>query len=163
MDAYNNTPGTLSICSSTFTSVSDALLILIQNGVSATLTETHTIMKRIKKNTPKPKVTVETAEKETNDKDDKLQQELHLWIERGCTIQIHGLKPELYESKVWDPLQRAFDLGCGFLIIPGQYSGCILNFIRPSACDCRRCLTPSFLSADSASSDTSNDTSDICH
>lgn len=106
-DDYDNGTATLDICSKSV-SCDKVVEILLNNGVSATVSETKTVMRNTK----------------------------GLWIEPGCHIIIHGLKSSLFEEKIWRPLKDTFGLHCAYLEIPGQYIGCILNFIRPSACSC---------------------------
>ena len=104
---YGHESSNLRICSKTLDS-DQVIAILMENGVSATVTSSKTIMRNKKK----------------------------LWIENGCDIQIHGLKSNLFEEKLWIPLRDTFGLKCGFLNIQGRYMGCILNFIRESSCSC---------------------------
>lgn len=104
---YGHESSNLRICSKTV-DIDKVIEILIENGVSATVTSSKTIMRDKKK----------------------------MWIENGCDIHIHGLKPDLFDKKLWTPLRDTFGLKCGYLTIQGRYMGCILNFIRESSCSC---------------------------
>lgn len=106
-DDYDNGTATLDICSKSVT-CEKVIKILLENGVSATVSKTSTIMRN----------------------------EKELWVEPGCHITIHGLKSSLFLEKLWKPLKCEFGLQCAYLEIPGQFMGCILNFIRPSICSC---------------------------
>ena len=60
---------------------------------------------------------------------------LNRWNEEnGCKVTLGGLKPEKIKDSVWLPLQKQFCLSCAYLTIPGRYSGCILDYCRPSSC-----------------------------
>ena len=108
-DDYNGTAGTLNICSAHVPKdVTIVAQFLMSQGVSATVTRTVTVMRNASR----------------------------MWLENGCTIQIHGLKPDLYGEKMWKPLKEQYRLTCAFLTIPGMYQGCIMNYIRPSSCAC---------------------------
>ena len=107
---YDNGSATLQIASSTIPSHRVLAEFLCSIGISATVVESTTVMRNTKK----------------------------LWLEPGCNITIHGLKTELLEQKLWNPLKKEYNLQCGFLDIPGRYKGCIVNFIRPSLCSCNQ-------------------------
>lgn len=109
-DNYDSSSAILNICSKKITSKEEVANLLMKYGVSVTVVDTITIMRDKKR----------------------------MWQERGCDITIHGLKPELYDALIWTPLKETYDLECAFLHILGRYKGCILNFIRPSACSCRK-------------------------
>ena len=119
---YNGTPGTLHISGygDPLTYQEIVTKILLSNKVSATVSAST-------------KTIVRTAQDTTTVND-------VYTVESGCTIQIHGLRPKLYAERLWEPLKSALGLHCAFLQIPGRYSGCILNFIRSSACNCTQII-----------------------
>lgn len=51
-------------------------------------------------------------------------------IETGCNIFLSRIDPEKIEKTVWIPLQKEFNLQCGYLDINAHYVGCIHNFLR---------------------------------
>lgn len=54
-------------------------------------------------------------------------------VESGCQIMKsvdHGGEVK----KLWQLVSREFGFGCGHVKIDGRFSGCVLDFIRPSAC-----------------------------
>lgn len=57
------------------------------------------------------------------------------WLEGGCKITVAGLEPKYLKSQVWKPLVKKTGVRCGHLEIKGIYTGCILNFLRKSACN----------------------------
>lgn len=106
---YNGTAGTLCICSSAIPDdPASVATFLMSQGVSATVSRTVTVMRNAER----------------------------MWIENGCKIDIHGLKPDLYEQRLWRPLKHRYKLTCAYLDIPGLYRGCVMNFVRPSSCAC---------------------------
>ena len=57
-----------------------------------------------------------------------------LIIENGCNIKFIELQKNLTLKKTWEILKKNHCLNCAHLEIPGKFSGCIYNFIRPSNC-----------------------------
>lgn len=107
MEKYDNTTSVLNISSKTI-NCDKIINILLKNNV----------ISNIKKN----KSIICNNEK--------------CWFENGCEITLCGLKPEYIENDVWKPIKKETDLKCAHLNIKGQYKGCILNFLRKSACNC---------------------------
>lgn len=56
-------------------------------------------------------------------------------IENGCQILLTNFINKKYlEEKVWIPLKNEANLSCAHVVAPGQFSGCIYDFIRKSDC-----------------------------
>ena len=55
------------------------------------------------------------------------------WRENGCRV-LHSFEHKPEVARLWDTLRSRFGLGCAHLSIPGQYHGCVLDFLRPSGC-----------------------------
>ena len=62
-------------------------------------------------------------------------------MEQACMISLpygdYGAGPKHKESlaKLWSNVSADLNLTCAFLQIDSRFAGCILNFLRPSACD----------------------------
>ena len=55
------------------------------------------------------------------------------WLERGCTI-VQAVHDVDTVGRTWTVLRDTFGLSCGHLHISTHFSGCVLNFLRPSLC-----------------------------
>ena len=110
LEDYDGSASFLDICSKEVESADKVADFLMSLGVSATVKETITVVREVKT----------------------------LWKEPGCSIAIHGIKHNKLESKVWLPLKAKYNLYFGVLTIPGHYQGCVLNYMRPTACNCRK-------------------------
>jgi len=54
--------------------------------------------------------------------------------ESGCTITIHRISKRSLQQDVWVPLKKKEELSCGHVVVPGTFSGCILDLFQPSLC-----------------------------
>ena len=109
---YDDTPGILEISSKDIPGRIEVAQFLMSIGISCTTIDTTTVIRDKEK----------------------------LWVEPGCIIHIHGLKPVYYEHKLWIPLKKKYNLSCAFLKIAGRYQGCIVNYLKPSSCNCKQIL-----------------------
>ena len=50
------------------------------------------------------------------------------WVETGCNVKLHGLKPNLIKPLVWKPMQAMWSLKCSHLNVKDLYDGCIHEF-----------------------------------
>ena len=55
-------------------------------------------------------------------------------MENGCTILLSGLNPKYIKNQVWEPLNKDFELKCGYLKIDKQFNGCIYDYFGKSNC-----------------------------
>ena len=55
------------------------------------------------------------------------------WVEQGCRV-VHSLQNKGELAHTWRVLRGRFDLNCAHLHIPAVFSGCVLDFLRPSLC-----------------------------
>ena len=55
-------------------------------------------------------------------------------IEEGCGVTIHRVTKPVLQSAVWQPLKDRFGLTCAHVLVPGVFTGCVLDFLRPSLC-----------------------------
>ena len=54
-------------------------------------------------------------------------------IEKGCRILFNRIsKDEL--KNVWKDIKINHELNCAHVLVPTIFSGCILDFLRPSQC-----------------------------
>lgn len=57
----------------------------------------------------------------------------HCWLEEGCrVVQAFQRKSEV--TRTWSALRDRMSLGCAHLRIDGVFSGCVLDYCRPTRC-----------------------------
>jgi hypothetical protein len=49
-------------------------------------------------------------------------------IENGFKICVFKVPTKDFKEKVWDPLQKTFDLQCGYVISDNDFIGCVYNW-----------------------------------
>lgn len=55
-------------------------------------------------------------------------------IENGCNIKFIEFPKHLSLKNTWKILKNNHKLTCAHLEIPGKYTGCIYNYLRPTSC-----------------------------
>jgi hypothetical protein len=55
-------------------------------------------------------------------------------IEPGCSVNVHRVSKAALNTQVWQPLRAQFGLSCAHVHVPGVFSGCVYDFLRPSDC-----------------------------
>ncbi len=64
-------------------------------------------------------------------------------IERSCNIKLnrsYSASNKYALTKLWSNLQLEYKFDCAYLSIPGIYSGCIKDWLRPSECPGTECI-----------------------
>ena len=54
--------------------------------------------------------------------------------ENGCNIKFIEFPKNQSLKNTWEILKINHELTCAHLEIPGKYTGCIYNYLRPSSC-----------------------------
>ena len=55
-------------------------------------------------------------------------------IEEGCSITLNRVTIPQLKRDVWGPLKYRYGLTCAHVHVPGIFTGCVLDFLRPSLC-----------------------------
>jgi hypothetical protein len=55
------------------------------------------------------------------------------WREEGCHV-VQSVTDVKTVDRTWSVLRDTFGLDCAHLHVSTQFSGCVLNFLRPSLC-----------------------------
>jgi hypothetical protein len=55
-------------------------------------------------------------------------------LEAGCSILINRVTKPVLEQAVWHPLKERYQLTCAHVLVPGIFTGCVLDFLRTSLC-----------------------------
>tara|TARA_B110000971_G_scaffold221987_1_gene272261 strand:- start:3208 stop:3531 length:324 start_codon:yes stop_codon:yes gene_type:complete len=55
------------------------------------------------------------------------------YSETGCRIIFSG-RNKIVDKQMWSNLKDRFKLDCAHINVDGQFTGCINDYLRPSAC-----------------------------
>ncbi len=51
-------------------------------------------------------------------------------LELGCKVELHNVKENEIENKVWRPIKKEHGFKCGHLWIENKFSGCVYEFFN---------------------------------
>jgi hypothetical protein len=55
-------------------------------------------------------------------------------LEPGCRILVNECDKKTLNHSIWQPIKTMGNLSCAHVHVPGQFSGCIYDYLRDSAC-----------------------------
>ena len=97
----------------------------VQLSVSNNKLDCHEIVKKLSKSGINASV--------TKNKSIICDEKKNCVIEKGCRILFNRIsKDEL--KNVWKDIKINHELNCAHVLVPTIFSGCILDFLRPSQC-----------------------------